>query len=126
MKGMLWYAINCMDRECGKKRKFKCFARRLLAMAINVKCPKCGSENVQLSNEKSGHGCLWIILFGWFYIFWVMIKWCIGFLVFILYDWWMFIVKKSGGKGHIWKCRKWFSANRKTYYCHDCGHNFRI
>ena len=32
-------------------------------MAVNKKCPKCGSENVQLSNESSKHGCLFLILF---------------------------------------------------------------
>lgn len=31
-------------------------------MAINVKCPKCGSTKVQLSNESSKHGCLYMVL----------------------------------------------------------------
>ena len=39
-------------------------------MAINRKCPKCGSTKVQLSNERSKHGCLFVILFGIWYI------WC--------------------------------------------------
>ena len=94
-------------------------------MAINRKCPKCGSTKVQLSNEESKHGCLWTVLFGCIYIPWIMIKWCIGGMIFICYDWWMAIVKKAQGKGHIWQCKKWFSGRRKIYYCHDCGYNFR-
>lgn len=41
-------------------------------MALNQKCPKCGSTHVQLSNVESKHGCLWFILFGWLFLFWVM------------------------------------------------------
>ena len=94
-------------------------------MGINVKCPKCGSEKVQLSNETKNHGCLWTILFGWLYLMWVMIKWMVGFMILLLYDWWMSIVKKSQGKGHVWQCRKWFSGRQRICYCHDCGYNFR-
>ena len=43
-------------------------------MAVNVKCPKCGSTKVQLSNEMSKHGCLWTVLFGIYYFMWIMIK----------------------------------------------------
>ncbi len=43
-------------------------------MALNRKCPKCGSDHVQLSNEKSKHGCFWTLLFGVVYICWVFIK----------------------------------------------------
>ena len=56
-------------------------------MAINVKCPKCGSTKVQLSDESKKHGCLWLILFGWLYVIWVMIKWMIGAFIFMFYDW---------------------------------------
>ena len=28
-----------------------------------VECPKCGSTKVQLSNESSKHGCLYLVLF---------------------------------------------------------------
>ncbi len=47
-------------------------------MSINPKCPKCGSCKVQLSNSESKHGCLWLFLFGIWYVLWVIIKWCIG------------------------------------------------
>lgn len=94
-------------------------------MAINIKCPKCGGTHVQLSDESSKHGCLWTILFGVYYIIWVMMKWTIGFMIFIFYDWWMAIVHTANNKGHIWQSKKWFSNRRKIYYCHDCGYNFR-
>lgn len=94
-------------------------------MAINVKCPKCGSTHVQLSNESSKHGCLWTILFGIYYIFWIMIKWIIGAMIFMCYDWWMAIIKAVTGKGHVCQSKKWFSASKKIYYCHNCGYNFR-
>lgn len=94
-------------------------------MAINVKCPKCGSTKVQLSNESKNHGCFWFIIFGIYYFFWVMIKWTIGMMIFMLYDWWMAIIKTASGKGHVWQSKKWFSGRSKIYYCHDCGHNFR-
>lgn len=94
-------------------------------MAINRKCPKCGGEHVQLSNERSKHGCFWFLIFGVYYIILLMFKWIIGMCFFVCYDWWMAIVKKISGKGHVWQCKKWFSGNKKIYYCHDCGFNFK-
>ncbi|MCQ2570858.1 MAG: hypothetical protein MJ154_01240 [Candidatus Saccharibacteria bacterium] len=94
-------------------------------MGINKKCPKCGSGKVQLSNERSKHGLLWLILFGIYYICWIFCKWMIGVIIFCYYDWWMYLVKKSQNKGHIWQSKKWFSGNKRIYYCHDCGHNFK-
>ena len=94
-------------------------------MAINTKCPKCGSTKVQLSNEESKHGCMWFILLGWLFLIWVAIKWCIGLMVFFLYDWWVAIIHKCSGKGHVWQSKKLFSGRRRIYYCHDCGYNFR-
>ncbi len=94
-------------------------------MGVNTKCPKCGSEKVQCSNERSKNGCFWFIIFGWWYVILLMFKWMIGFIVLLCWDWWMALVKKNSGKGYIWKSRKWFSGKKKIYYCHDCGHNFR-
>ena len=94
-------------------------------MALNQKCPRCGSTHVQLSNVESKHGCLWFILFGWLYVMWVFMKWIIGFMIIILFDWWMAIIKKSQGKGYVWKGKRWFSGRKKIYYCHDCSYNFK-
>ena len=94
-------------------------------MAINKKCPKCGSSKVQLSNEESKHGCLWFLLLGWIFVVWMLIKWIIGLIIFFVYDWWMAIIHTVLKKGHVWQSKKWFSGRRKIFYCHDCGHNFR-
>ena len=94
-------------------------------MAINVKCPKCGSEQVQLSNEMSKHGCLYFVLFGWLYLIWLVIRWVIALVLLVCYDWWMAIVKASAKKGHVWLSKRWFVNRRRVFYCHACGHNFR-
>ena len=94
-------------------------------MGINRHCPRCGSTHVQLSDERSKHGCLWFIFFGFFYLFWIMIKWVIGFMVFILIDWWMAIIRSVQGRGYVWKCRTFFAGTKQLFYCHDCGYNFR-
>lgn len=94
-------------------------------MAINRKCPRCGSEHVQLTNERSKHGCFWFILFGVCHVVWTMCKWLIGLILFFVYDWWMAIIKACMGKGHVWQCRKWFSDTKRIFYCHDCGYNFK-
>ena len=97
----------------------------MIDMAVNHKCPKCGSNHVQLTSERSKHGCFWFILFGIYYLVLVIIKWIIGLLFFVLYDWWMAIIKGILGKGHVWQCRKWFAGTKRVYYCHDCGCNFK-
>lgn len=94
-------------------------------MSTNVKCPKCGSTHVQLSDESSKHGCLWTVLFGVYYIAWLLVRWTIGLCIFICWDWWMAIVKAAAHKGYVWQSKKWFSNRRRIYYCHDCGYNFR-
>ncbi len=94
-------------------------------MAINVKCPKCGSEKVQCSNERSKNGCLWFVLFGLWFIIWRAIKFCIGLMIIALIDWWMAIIKKSAGKGYVWRGKKWMTGTKKIFFCHNCGHNFK-
>ena len=93
-------------------------------MSLNAKCPKCGSEKTQLTKVKK-HGCLYLILFGWIYILWRLFKAIIGIVMFFLYDWWVAIIQKIRGRGHIWVIRKCFSGKKRYYYCHDCGNNFR-
>lgn len=94
-------------------------------MSINRKCPKCGSTRVQLSNERSKHGCLFLIIFGiWYFCLW-MIKVFIGLMIIIFYDWWMAIIYKSKQKGYIWQGKKWLSNKKRIYYCHECGYNFK-
>ena len=53
---------------------------------VNVKCPRCGSTHVQLSNESNKHGCLMTILFGVYYLAWLLVRWTIGLCLFLFYD----------------------------------------
>ncbi|MGN0905655.1 MAG: hypothetical protein ACI4NM_00780 [Bullifex sp.] len=94
-------------------------------MGINRQCPRCGSTHVQLSDERSKHGCLWFLVFGFFYLIWILIKWSIGFVVFFLIDWWMAVIRSVQHRGYVWKCRTFFSGTKQLFYCHDCGYNFR-
>ena len=75
-------------------------------MGLNPICPKCGSDHVQLTSQRYGHGCFMTVVFGVFYLAWRLFKYIIGMILFAIYD------------------RSWFSNRRRTYYCHDCGHNF--
>lgn len=89
------------------------------------RCPKCGSERVRLSDEKSEHGWLWMLVFGWAYLLLTLIKWVIGVLIFLYYDWWMALVKACMKKRHTWKCRQWFSGKKRVFCCSDCGYKFK-
>jgi len=66
-------------------------------------CPKCGSENVQITNEvklKKKHGCLWWCLVGW----WLFLF--IGLFTFIF----------SGRKK---------AKNIAYYNCMNCGNKWK-
>lgn len=88
-------------------------------------CPRCGGTRVQLSMERSKHGCFWFIVFGIWFIVWRIVKYCIGFAVLICFDWYMALIAKLLHKGYVWRCKSWFSGRKQLYYCHTCGYNFR-
>lgn len=63
-------------------------------------------------------------MFGFWYLLLIPFKWVIGAIVFIVYDWWMAIIKKMKGKGHVWKCKGWFVGTKKIYTADTIsGHN---
>lgn len=93
-------------------------------MAIK-KCPKCGSPKTQMTQKKSKHGILWAILFGIWWVMWIMCKWCIGAMIYICYDWWMAIIQKKEGKGYVPASKHWFTMSNTYYYCTECGNNFK-
>ena len=97
-------------------------------MSMNVKCPKCGSEHVQLSNEEHRRRSLiWLILFGWeVALFRFICRITAGITLLVCVDWWMAIIKSCQKKGYIWKCKRFFVNRKRIYYCHDCGYNFRV
>lgn len=94
-------------------------------MGLNQRCPKCGSDHVQISDIQKKHGCFWYLIFGWWFIIWRIVKMFIGVFVFFCFDWWLAIIAKVRNKGYVWKSRRWFSGRTKTYYCHECHHNFK-
>ena len=94
-------------------------------MARTPRCPKCGSTHVQLSNVERSHGFLWFILFGWIYLIVLPIKWSIGLALLVCIDWWMAMLKASQNKGYVWKCARWFTGKKNTYYCHEFHYNFK-
>ena len=94
-------------------------------MSINKICPRCGSNKVELTHINKGYGCLFGIIFGFFYlILIVLIKWMIGLTILLVWDWWFAIVMKSSNKPYTWISKRFF-FRRNTYYCHECGNNFK-
>lgn len=93
-------------------------------MAINRKCPKCGSEKVQLSNVKGNSGLLKFIFFGGFYLMWIFTKWCIGATLLVVWDSWNFILASKKEVGYVWQSKKWFALNKHAFFCHECAYNF--
>ena len=88
------------------------------------KCPKCGSTKCQLTDRAKHLGGLWFFIFGIFWLMYKIFMWAIGFAIFLLFDWWYAIIKKRKKEVYYWRCKKWF-IKRNTYYCTECGYNFK-
>ena len=104
-----------------------------------MKCKKCGSENVKVEivneiNYKTGHGCLFTILFGIFYWTWLMLKWIYKYIMFAVYwitwGWISLIISKIQGKNFRqaeWLCKlmqksgKNYNVQKSVAVCQDCG-----
>ena len=77
-------------------------------------CPKCGSESVSVqmvtdTQLKSGHGIIWWLLIGWW---WVPVKW-------ICFFWIALIVKIFGGKHYRLK-----TTHYSQCVCQNCGYHW--
>lgn len=94
-------------------------------MGINPQCPRCGSNMAQLTKEESKHGCFYMFLFGIWYFMWIFIKWIFAFSLLVYLDWWLALICKLMGRGYVWKSKRLLSTKRRTYFCHNCGHNFK-
>lgn len=94
-------------------------------MGINPQCPRCGSNMAQLTKEESKHGCFYMFLFGIWYFMWIFIKWIFAFFLLVYFDWWLALICKLMGRGYVWKSKRLLSTKRRTYFCHNCGHNFK-
>lgn len=79
-------------------------------------CPKCGSQNVNVSVidemqlKDKHHGCLWWVCIGWW---WLMVKW----LVFTLPALIVAIFKP--------KKQKLVNKQKTMYACQNCGHTWK-
>ena len=82
-----------------------------------MKCPKCGSENVnvqmitetQLKEKK--HGVMWWLLIGWW---WIPTKW-----IFLTVP--ALIVKIFAPKKYETK-----TTQKKMAVCNSCGHSWKV
>lgn len=81
-----------------------------------MKCPKCGSENVQVQtiNEVSlknqHHGCLWWLCVGWW---WIPFKWL------------FLTVPALFAKIFIPKKQKTVNKTKTVAVCQNCGKQFK-
>ncbi len=94
-------------------------------MRLNVRCPRCGSRRVQCSNERSKNGCFWFFLIGFPYVLFVLLKWMVGLFLLVCFDWWIAILRRSIGRGYVFRSLRLFSGTKRIFFCHDCGYNFR-
>lgn len=73
-----------------------------------MKCPKCGSTNVQVQAvselKEKHHSILWWLLFGWY---WVPLKWLCFPLIAL-------VVK-------VFKPKKYKTVHNAMCICQDCG-----
>lgn len=77
-------------------------------------CPRCGSENINVqmvtdTSLKSGHGVIWWVLIGWW---WVPLKW-------FCFFWLALIFKLFGSKNY-----KLQSKSHAECVCQSCGHHW--
>ena len=77
-----------------------------------MKCPKCGSENVNVMVEQTGSktrtkkmGCLW--------------SFCRGMLIFCTFGLWLLIGKRK-------ETGKTTYTNKTAAVCQNCGHKWYV
>ena len=83
-------------------------------MAKRKKCSRCGSAKTPYEIDEE---ILYSLLIGIFWLLIVLIKWVIGLVIFVLYDWWRVVyhviscrITHSSSR-YKWKCRSWFLGN---------------
>ena len=77
-------------------------------------CPKCGSENVSVqmvtdTQLKAGHGLIWWLLVGWW---WIPVKW-------FCFFWLALLAKMFGSKSYKLK-----TTSHSECVCQSCGHHW--
>lgn len=82
-----------------------------------MKCPKCGSENVNIQMVSESqlktkhHGIIWWLCFGWY---WVPFKWLVLTIPAL-------ILKLFGHKK-----QKIVTKHRQIAVCQNCGNNWNV
>jgi hypothetical protein len=84
-------------------------------MSRHKRCSKCGNA---LFPDNIDEEILYGILYGIIYVIILLVKWMIGLMILVFYDWWMAIcysvytVVTKDKRRYRWKCRNWFLNNR--------------
>lgn len=98
------YDNDWTQEELTQIEKYKEFLRSQRKWGFNMTCPRCGSSNIQITNEvklKKKHGCIWWCLIGWW--------------LFLLIG--LFVLIFSGRKK---------AKNTAYYNCMNCGNKWKV
>lgn len=92
---------------------------------IRIACPKCGSNNVlsqqnlsivnKIKVKASGHGVLWWLLFGMFYLIWLCGVWIFKATYWLFIGWWVSLIKKGKEKKE---------REKVVHICQNCGYRW--
>ena len=77
-------------------------------------CPNCRGRNILISYEKEEESNFFAVFFGIFYLLWFLLRCVIGIFILIFYDIWCAVIKKRGGKSHLFVSRRWFRGSKKV------------
>lgn len=90
-----------------------------------IACPRCGSSNVlsqqnlsiinKIKVKTRGHGFFWWLLFGIFYLIWVLCVWTFKAMYWLFIGWWVDLIKKSKEKKE---------REKVVHVCQDCGYRW--
>ena len=83
-------------------------------------CPRCGSSHVRIVPDNESP-----FVVNRLNIAVAVMNIFTGIFVFLVYDWWMAIVKKIRGEKHVWKCTVLMANRNGTGECLTCGYIFK-
>lgn len=103
-----------------------------------ISCPECGSNNIDItlqqedhgtttvtkskSKTKSGHGCLWWLFIGWWWILIDAFIWVVAFPIRLCIQ--IFKKKKSTTTGTSINQEVKNVEYKSVCLCKDCGHHW--
>lgn len=110
---------------------------------MGKRCPKCGGyyTSAQIVNKvdfKQGHGCLWFLLFGIWYLLWITVKWSMKYFIFLMYMcsfapifYVIALVNKKQYRNPEWLTRlmqrrgRAYNRTATEFVCNQCGHHWK-